>query len=59
MPGLNHGRLWGVAWCCTVDDRGGERDVAFGWTRRQARRRCLHKLRMRTATEAGPPLVPR
>lgn len=52
MPGLNHGRLLGVAWCCTVDESGAEHDVAFGWTQEHARRRCLHKLEQRTAQAA-------
>jgi hypothetical protein len=47
MPGLNRGRLFGVAWCCTVDQRGSEHDVAFGWTQTQARRRCLRKQQRR------------
>ena len=59
MRGLNHGRLMGVAWCCTVDERGAEHDVAFGWTRQQAERRCLHKMRLRTTAsgEATPRLA--
>jgi hypothetical protein len=47
MRELNRGRWLGVAWCCTVDERGTEHDVAFGWTRQQAERRCLHKMRLR------------
>jgi hypothetical protein len=48
MPGFNCGRLLGLAWCCTVDEHGVERDVAFGWTRDQARRRCLRRRLRRT-----------
>jgi len=50
MPGVTNGRWLGLAWCCTVDGRGIERDVAFGWTRQQAQRRCLRKLHRRTNT---------
>jgi hypothetical protein len=41
--------MLGVAWCCTVDQHGIERDVAFGWTREQARHRCLRKAQRRTS----------
>jgi hypothetical protein len=48
MPGFKSGRLLGMAWCCTIDEHGVERDVAFGWTRDQARRRCLRRGQRRT-----------
>jgi hypothetical protein len=48
MAGFNNGRLLGVAWCCTVDEHGVEHDVAFGWTSRQAHRRCVRKQRQRS-----------
>jgi hypothetical protein len=56
MPGVTNGRWLGLAWCCTVDGRGIERDVAFGWTRQHAQRRCLRKLHRRTNT-ATPGVV--
>lgn len=48
MAGYKHGRLFGVAWCCSVDDRGDEHDVAFGWTAGHAYRRCLRKQQQRS-----------
>jgi hypothetical protein len=48
MAGFNSGRLLGVAWCCTVDERGDEHDVAFGWTTGQAHRRCRRKQQQRS-----------
>jgi len=53
---MTNGRWLGLAWCCTVDGHGIERDVAFGWTRQQAQRRCLRKLHRRTNT-ATPGVV--
>lgn len=37
---LRHGHFFRIPWCVTVDDRGEEHDVAFGWTAEQATRRC-------------------
>lgn len=54
MAAFNRGRLFGVAWCCSVDEHGVEHDVAFGWTSAQAYRRCLRKLQQRSATPLSP-----
>jgi hypothetical protein len=53
MSGLSYGRLLGLAWCCTVEERGAERALAYGWTPHQARRRCVRKLHNRTTVTSG------
>ena len=42
-----------MPWCVTVDDADVEHDVAFGWTYRQATRRCLLRHAARVAREAA------
>lgn len=50
VPELRIGRVLGLAWCCTVDADGVERNVAFGLTRRRAQQRCNRRHDRRTVT---------
>lgn len=50
MPEFTFGRFLGIVWCCSLD-ACVENDVAFGFTRKQAERRCRRRFARRTAED--------